>query len=588
MMLRTNLLHRSYLLIALPLFCQVMFICALLSLVEQVEVDIRRDIQRHNASLKILTFRTAEIEDAAASMSPLDSMTTKELDEMRRKIASLASEQQENPAIRAKLFKLLSAINDLRAARIYWIPYLPSHTSEGPRFRLAMLHAIGACGAAISDLLDSEEAVVAGGGLSPTKRDRITLIIWAGAALSVLAALWLGYLYSRSIETPMKRIATNSELLSRRMPLLPASAAKDELGELDRLIHQVAKSIEDSEAQERAMISNVGELICSLSLEGEFRSVNSYAYADLGFTEEELLNKPLHDLVLPEQSLLADEYVRGAHSTRDNTVFELTLKQHDGRLIDTKWSCVCSNMGNEIFAVVQDITEQKYIDRLKRDFAGMITNELEEPLTTMLLQSNTVLSLGEELPPTAVNDLHAIENNIGKLAASVRDLIALQEVDSAIITLQKEPCSTQSLFVDALEMVESLASAKKLKVEISPNEAIVFCDREKIVRVIVNLLANAFKFSSEQEVVTLNVIENENFVEIRVIDRGPGVPEPWRTRIFEPFEQITGSLGGTGFGLATCRQIVEAHGGSIGVRTSSASGNQENGSEFWFRLIRIE
>jgi signal transduction histidine kinase len=102
------------------------------------------------------------------------------------------------------------------------------------------------------------------------------------------------------------------------------------------------------------------------------------------------------------------------------------------------------------------------------------------------------------------------------------------------------------------------------------------------VQVLVNLLSNAIKFSPQNSVVSLSVSRSETEVEIRVADRGPGIPSSQVEAIFEAYRQVEGQdvkKGGTGLGLTICKSIIEAHSGQIGV-TSEVG----NGSVFWFKL----
>jgi Osmosensitive K+ channel histidine kinase len=105
------------------------------------------------------------------------------------------------------------------------------------------------------------------------------------------------------------------------------------------------------------------------------------------------------------------------------------------------------------------------------------------------------------------------------------------------------------------------------------------------VQVLVNFLGNAIKSSPEGSRINVDAERTQDAIEIRVTDSGPGVPEQFRETIFEPFEQVPGakSREGTGFGLAGCKLIADAHGAGIGVRSSSGQ-PQGTGSTFWVSL----
>ncbi len=109
-------------------------------------------------------------------------------------------------------------------------------------------------------------------------------------------------------------------------------------------------------------------------------------------------------------------------------------------------------------------------------------------------------------------------------------------------------------------------------------------DGEKLMQMLINLLANAIRYSPEGAPVTVQCKVNYEIVEVSVKDEGPGVPEGFHESVFAPFESAPGSKqtseGGTGLGLAICKLIIEGHNGEIGVRNRTG-----RGSEFWFTLL---
>jgi len=127
-----------------------------------------------------------------------------------------------------------------------------------------------------------------------------------------------------------------------------------------------------------------------------------------------------------------------------------------------------------------------------------------------------------------------------------------------------------------------MAEAHGIGIEARPSAARVEADADRLVQVVVNLLSNAVKFSPSGAVVTLEAEAREGHAEVRVRDRGRGVPERLQRAIFERFKQVEASdsrdKGGTGLGLAICKAIVEQHHGEIGVRSTEGEG-----STFWFR-----
>jgi K+-sensing histidine kinase KdpD len=133
---------------------------------------------------------------------------------------------------------------------------------------------------------------------------------------------------------------------------------------------------------------------------------------------------------------------------------------------------------------------------------------------------------------------------------------------------------------DATKEVEQLAGSRnqKLLVQMPEEEncAPVWVDEEMILRVLINLLENAVKFSPDEGLITVNTKIEDSWVEIFVQDMGPAIPESERERIFNKFTRLRGKkdkLSGLGIGLAFCRLAIEGHGGRIWVESENNKGN---------------
>jgi signal transduction histidine kinase len=133
------------------------------------------------------------------------------------------------------------------------------------------------------------------------------------------------------------------------------------------------------------------------------------------------------------------------------------------------------------------------------------------------------------------------------------------------------------------QAVRSFAEQNGIRLEIQPTSTMVYADGDRLVQVLVNLISNAVKFSPKGAPVTIAVQEIPNWVEVKVIDHGRGIPAKYKGLLFQRFQQVDASdskkKGGTGLGLAICKGIIEAHNGNIGVESEEGKG-----SVFWFRI----
>lgn len=421
----------------------------------------------------------------------------------------------------------------------------------------------------------------------------IIFALYAGGAASIALAALLGYLYSTGIRRPLAQIAENGHRISKRLPLPPALTGEDEFSKLDRLLHAVSTDIENAAAREKSMLDNAADLICSLDGHGNFQMANPFVVRMLGYEHDQIVGKPLKELVLPEDAQTAENLIRSATDSDQQSVFELRMVKFDHSVIDTRWSCFWSAIENSLFCVVHDITEQKRIERLKEDFTNMISHDLRTPLMSTL-SSMTLIRKGVKgaISREVEKEITIAERNIDRLIFFVNDLLDFQKLRAGKMTLDLEACSINDAIDEAVELLQGNAEAKSISIRVPNQNWSLACDRQKLVQTLVNLLSNAISHSPQGSSIVLAVQDQPHHLEISVTDEGAGVPEEFREKIFDAFEQLPTSSTGTGLGLAICRLIVEAHGGMIGVRDGGASSSEggestpdkTSGSTFWFRL----
>lgn len=224
----------------------------------------------------------------------------------------------------------------------------------------------------------------------------------------------------------------------------------------------------------------------------------------------------------------------------------------------------------------------------------MIVHDMRTPLTNVITGLQTVQMFEGDGPEDRELRGEFVGNALtgaNRLLGMVNDLLDLSKMETGEMPLDREPFAVRVVMEDAAAFVDALARDKgiNLRQEIvggGDDGPVVDADREKVRRVLVNLLGNSIKFTPEGGTVTLHAQPNgENIVRLSVNDTGPGIAEEHRTRIFEKFYQIQGAqqtgkkVASTGIGLSFCKMAVEAHGGKIGVDSELGKG-----SSFWFTL----
>ncbi len=223
---------------------------------------------------------------------------------------------------------------------------------------------------------------------------------------------------------------------------------------------------------------------------------------------------------------------------------------------------------------VLDVSERRQVERMKNEFVSTVSHELRTPLTSIkgalgLLEGGMVGHVSDR----AREIIGIAASNSDRLIRLINDILDIERIEEGRISQRSEPVRAVPLVRLAIEQATGLAHTEGISLALADSsvDATIQGDRDQLLQVLGNLISNAVKFSPRNGEVTLSIDLSEESVRFSVSDNGPGVPEPFRERIFERFSQADSSTsrkhGGTGLGLNICKLIVERHGGAIGFET---------------------
>ncbi len=237
-------------------------------------------------------------------------------------------------------------------------------------------------------------------------------------------------------------------------------------------------------------------------------------------------------------------------------------------------------------ATLEDISDKKHLDEIRRDFVANVSHELKTPIGAIGLLAET-LEAEEDLP--VIRRLSGrIQLEAFRLGRIIEDLIDLSRIESEEIP-KKELLSVYSLIDEAMSRILPSAEVRGVLLEAKDFDQDVYVggDRRQLISAIYNLLDNAVKYSDPGERVEVSVESDENWVDIAIRDEGIGIPSRDIERVFERFYRVdqtrSRATGGTGLGLAIVRHVVTNHEGRILLESREGVG-----STFTLRLPLVD
>ncbi len=237
-----------------------------------------------------------------------------------------------------------------------------------------------------------------------------------------------------------------------------------------------------------------------------------------------------------------------------------------------------------VIAVIDDVSERRRLEDVRRDFVANVSHELKTPMGAVGLLAETLLSENE--PQVAQRLAHRIYTEAFRISRVIDDLLDLSRIENEE-SPPREPVLINLVMAEAVERVREAATQLQIKVHLEEPDPplVVLGDRRQLTSAIYNLLENAVKFSPEGgDVSFIGRVEDDD-VAVVVEDHGIGIPSRDLERIFERFYRVDAgrsrSTGGTGLGLAIVRHVAANHRGSVQVES-----REGEGSTFTFRLPR--
>jgi PAS domain S-box-containing protein len=410
----------------------------------------------------------------------------------------------------------------------------------------------------------------------------------------ILAAVGAFY-FSKRVSQPITQFKDSALRIARgdfthKIPL----KTKDEIGrlafifnymveELRRLNKRNLHKMITEKNKTETILKNIADSVIVTDPSNKIMLINSVAERRFGVSGKDLLDRPIDQIINNERlikfiqdvnnnTVNSEEAIEIGTTSQEENKPEV-LQARAARIEDDKQALI------GIATILRDITREKEIDRMKTELVSLVAHELRSPLTC--ISGFSELLLDPSVSPGQLEEYASIilkESN--RLSELINKFLDISRIEAGKSQVRKSPVDMKMLIEKVIDFNSQLADKKNTQVHfIAPPEvSTVYADRDMLEQAVLNLFSNAIKYSPDHSEVTIRIFELEKALVIEVEDTGYGISDEALPKIFEKFYRVsdnedTKEVTGSGLGLSLVKEIVEAHGGRIKVKSSLGKGS---------------
>lgn len=348
----------------------------------------------------------------------------------------------------------------------------------------------------------------------------------------------------------------------------------------------------------RQIFDSLPDSVIAIGADGTVVAINRSAsellgISDLSSTQQSAALGADYRTVLREDRLI-DAAASALQNTPYSGEFDFVRPSQSPRVLKFEACPLPSGYGATIF--IHDTTEIRRLERMRQDFVSNVSHELRTPVSIVLAHVETLQDGTIKLPDASHPFLNAIARSAERLSTLISDLLDLSRIESGNYDVRREQVDFATVCAAASDAVAPVSRSRGSELEFDfPDGLTLFADRGAIEQILVNLIENALKYGPSGNAISIHAARHAGpttfergavhgpYVRVNVCDRGPGISEKHRSRVFERFYRVdpgrSRAAGGTGLGLSIVRHLTEAMGGQVGVDP-----REGGGSVFWFCL----
>ncbi len=397
----------------------------------------------------------------------------------------------------------------------------------------------------------------------------------------------------------MTRVVETGESVSYELPLelpsdpgnihhyscsdFPVRAKTGEVIAVGALVQDITKQkhaevrIHDLLNRLTVILQYAGDAIITISDSGEIESCNDAVDKLFGYSSAELIGQPIR-LLTPQLS--ASDAIAAHMQMSSLRVTTGVHRAGHSVFLEVATSKINLQAQDKFILIMRDITEREKVARLQQEFVSTVSHELRTPLTSIRGALGLIEGgVAGVLPEKARALIEMANQNTLRLTRLINDLLDVQKLESGVLMMVLADYKLPDLINQAGQANSAYALSLGVQLSIAATlpEVLVHVDQDRFQQVMANLLSNACKFSGKDGVVKVScVMASADRVRVLVQDSGPGIPDAFKSRIFQRFSQADGSntksRNGSGLGLAIAKAIITQMHGEIDYESIDGQG----------------
>lgn len=418
-------------------------------------------------------------------------------------------------------------------------------------------------------------------GLSQAKN-----ILMDGTIIALLISAVLGFLIARSITEPIIDVTKKaSEMAKGDFNQVVEVRSDDEIGQLAEMFNYVRaklnvtlSQVSSEKSKLEAILSHMADGIIAVNNYGEIIHANPTAMEVLGIKDKKIKYKS-YDTIMKDLNVnLTFSHIQ-KNKGKNNFIGQDVIKIGD-TVLNAKYAPYMDEKGRKsgVVMLLEDITKRQELDNMRKEFVANVSHELKTPLTSIKSYTETLLDGALEETELAKSFLQVVNSEADRMNGLVRDLLQLSRLDSKKVQWNKKNNDLIKIARDAVKKMEITAQNKNQKLTFNTDYEFISinADKDRIEQVIMNIISNSIKYTSNEGKIQVDVYKDKNYVITSIKDNGIGIPKKALGRLFERFYRVdkarSREMGGTGLGLSIAKQIVVAHNGEIQVESKEGVG----------------